>query len=337
MPSHPLPSYPLSRRAFISGSTLSLAALALSPLAACSHDAAPAARGGEAAKTAAAPFAGTLLKRTIPASGEQVPAIGMGTSGSFEVADFDGDAARGSRDALREVLRRFVDAGATVIDTAPTYGNAERVLGALVAEAGVRGKLFLATKLSGVDGREAGLAQFEQSLRDLRTDKVELLQVHNLGDTRTQLALARELKQQGRTRYVGLTHYLERAHEELAEAMRRFKPDFVQINYSPAAPGAEQRIFPLAQELGIAVMVNRAFDDGRLFARVKGKPVPAWAGEVGATSWAQLFLKFALGPTAVTAVIPATSKPDNQTDNLRAGIGAVLDAKQRAALVAALG
>ena len=277
-------------------------------------------------------MAGPLITRAIPVSGERIPVIGMGTSGTFEVG---GSAIE--RDPLREVLKRFVAAGATVIDTAPTYGSAEDVLGDLLAEAHAGRELFLATKLSGVTGRAAGLAQFNDSLRRLKTDKVALLQVHNLGDTDTQLALARELKQAGKVRYVGLTHYQEGAQPELAEAMRRLKPDFVQTNYSPVSRRAEQAIFPLAQDLGIAVMINRAFEDGRLFAQVRDKPLPAWAKEVGATSWAQLFLKFVLSQPAVTVVIPATSKPKNLMDNLGAGTGALLDDRQRADLIAALG
>ncbi len=318
-----------TRREFIASTALTATAAALMPLAACSQEktAAPAAP-----ETAEKPFSGKLIERAIPATGERIPVIGMGTSGSFEVG---ADAAE--RDPLREVLKRFVAAGATVIDTAPTYGTAEDVLGDLVAESDARGKLFLATKLSGVTGREEGLAQFDDSLRRLKTDKVELLQVHNLRDTETQLALARELKQQGKVKYVGLTHYVERAQQELADAMRKLKPDFVQINYSPVSRGAERGIFPLAKDLGIAVMINRAFEDGKLFAQVKGKPVPEWAKDVGADSWAQLFLKFVISEPAVTVVIPATSKPKNQTDNLKAGVGKLLDAKQRASLIAALG
>lgn len=273
-----------------------------------------------------------LALRTIPSSGERIPVIGLGTSGSFEVGDNEAARAR-----LRIVLRRFVAAGASVVDTAPTYTSAEDVLGALVADAGQRPRLFLATKLSGVVGREAGLAQFAESLRRLRTDTVDLLQVHNLRDTATQLAVARQLKAEGKVRYVGLTHYVESAHAELAELMTRHKPDFVQINYSPVARGIEGRVLPLAADLGIAVMINRAFEDGRLFALVAGRPLPDWAAEVGARSWAQLFLKFALSPPAVTVVIPATSKPRNMTDNLDAGRGPMLDERQRAALVAALG
>ena len=322
-----------TRRDFIATTALSAAAVALMPLSACSQEnpPPPTTPATGAAPPAESAFSGTLIKRQIPSSGEKIPVLGMGTSGSFEVGT---DAAE--RDPLREVLKRFVAAGASVIDTAPTYGSAEDALGDLVAEAGVRDRLFIATKLSGVSGRDEGLAQFNDSLRRLKTDKVELLQVHNLGDTETQLALARELKQQGKVKYVGLTHFVERAHDDLADAMQKLKPDFVQINYSPVSRGAEQRIFPLARELGIAVMINRAFEDGRLFGQVKGKPVPDWAKDVDADSWAQLFLKFVISEPAVTVVIPATSKPKNETDNLKGGVGRLLDAKQREALVAAL-
>lgn len=318
-----------TRREFIASTALTATAAALMPLGACSQDRAASPAAPDAAEK---PFSGKLIERAIPSTGERIPVIGMGTSGSFEVG-----AGAAERDPLREVLKRFVAAGATVIDTAPTYGTAEDVLGDLVAESGVRGRLFLATKLSGVSGRDEGLAQFAESLRRLKTDKVELLQVHNLRDTETQFAVARELKQQGKTKYVGLTHYVESAQQDLAEAMRKLKPDFVQINYSPVSRGAERLIFPLAKDLGIAVMINRAFEDGRLFAQVKGKPVPDWAKEAGADSWAQLFLKFAISPPEVTVVIPATSKPKNQTDNLKAGVGGLMDGRQRSALIAALG
>jgi diketogulonate reductase-like aldo/keto reductase len=270
--------------------------------------------------------------RAIPSSGESLPVIGMGTSGSFEVG---ADAA--ARTALSEVLRRFVDGGGRLIDTAPTYSSAEDVLGDLLAETGLRDRIFLATKLSGVSGREAGLAQFESTLGRLRTGSVELLQVHNLRDWRTQLALARELKAQGKVKYVGLTHYLDQAHDELADIVAAEKPDFLQINYSVTQRGAEQRVFPVAQEHGVAVLANRNFDDGALFARVAGKPLPGWASAAGISSWAQLFLKFALSHPAVTVVIPATGKPDRQSDNLKAGLGPMLDDTQRRALVDAIG
>jgi len=317
-----------SRREFLINASVAATSLGLAPLAACGEDPAPT-RTPATAEEGSLP--GPLISRAIPESGERIPAIGMGTSGSFEVG-----SSAAERDPLREVLKRFIASGATVIDTAPTYGTAEEVLGALLAERPSR-DLFLATKLSGVVGRAAGLAQFDDSLRRLRTDKVALLQVHNLRDTDTQLAVARELKDRGKVKYVGLTHYVESAQPELAQAMRRLKPDFVQINYSPVSRGAERTIFPLAQDLGIAVMINRAFEDGRLFSQVRDKPLPGWAGEVGAATWAQLFLKFVLSQPTVTVVIPATSKPRNMTDNLHAGVGALLDARQCADLVAALG
>lgn len=273
-----------------------------------------------------------LASRIIPASGEAIAVIGMGTSGSFEV----GTDAR-TRSTLREVLRRFLAGGGRLIDTAPTFGTAEDVLGDLITDLGARDQVFLATKLSAVRGREAGLAQFEASLARLRTDRIDLLQVHNLGDWEVQLALARELKEQGRVRYVGLTHYRDDAHEVLAAAVRRARPDFLQINYSVTQRAAETHLLPLAKELGVAVLANRNFDDGALFSRVAGKPLPTWAAEVGASTWAQLFLKFALSQDAVTAVIPATGKPHRQAENLRAGLGPMLDATQRQALIDALG
>ena len=272
-----------------------------------------------------------MQARKIPASGEALPVIGMGTSGSFEVGQ---DTA--TRNTLREVLRRFVAGGGRLIDTAPTYSTAEDVLGDLMVDAGVRDRLFIATKLSGVYGRDSGLAQFEASLTRLRTDRIDLLQVHNLGDWEQQLALARELKAQGRVRYVGLTHYRDDAHDALAAAVKTARPDFLQINYSVTQRAAERRLLPLAQDLGVAVLANRNFDDGALFSRVAGKAVPAWAQDAGADSWAQLFLKFALSHPAVTVVIPATGKPHRQSENLRAGFGAMLDTTQREALIAAV-
>jgi len=300
-----------SRRSFLSAATLAVTAAALDALPAFA--ASPAAKSG-------------LAKRAIPATGETIPVIGMGTSGSFEV-----DAA--GREPLKEVLRRFVAGGASVIDTSPNYSNAEDVLGDLVAELGVRNKIWLATKLA-ADDRASGEAQFAQSLKRLRTDKVELLAVHNLRDWKTQLAYARELKAQGKTRYVGLTHYVDGKHDELADIMVAEKPDFIQINYSVSATNADKRLLPLARDTGVAVMINRAFDDGRLFARVADKPLPGWAAEAGVTSWAQMFLKFVISNPAVTVVIPATGKPDRQSDNLKAGLGRDLTAAERAELVA---
>jgi aryl-alcohol dehydrogenase-like predicted oxidoreductase len=277
---------------------------------------------------AAASSTAAMATRTIPSSGEQVPVIGMGTSGSFEVG-----SSAGARDPLREVLMRFFAGGGMLIDTAPSYGTAEEVLGTLLSEAGSRSRAFIATKLSS-RGRDAGLRQFHESLRRLQTDKVELLQVHNLLDWKAQFALIEELKAQGKVRYSGVTHYLDSSHDELADVVQKVRPDFLQVNYSVVSQNAEKRLFPLARDQGVAVLINRAFDDGNLFSRVRDKALPPWAGEAGITSWAQAFLKFALSHPAVTAVIPATGKPDRQRDNLKAGAGPTLDAAQRRALVA---
>ena len=275
---------------------------------------------------------GKFLRRPIPSSGELVPAIGMGTSGSFQVP------ANGPEyQALAEVLERFFAGGATLIDTAPTYGNAEDNLGPLLAAGGHRKKAFIATKLSGVSGRDEGMAQFASTLKRLQTDKVELLQVHNLRDWKTQIEVARELQKQGKVKYVGVTHYTDSAHDEIAEVVKATKPDFLQINHSVTNRGIEDRVLPMAKELGVAVLTNRNFNDGALFSKVQGKPLPGWASDAGVTSWAQMFLKYSLSHEAVTAVIPATGKPERQSDNLKAGTGPLLTARQQKELVALVG
>ena len=226
----------------------------------------------------------------------------------------------------------FFDGGGTVIDTSPNYSNAEDVVGALLAEGGWRERCFLATKLA-ADDQAALEAQWADSKRRLRTGKVELLQVHNLRNMDQAWPYAKRLKDAGETTYVGVTHFVERAHAQVVEVLRREKPDFVQINYSVGAPQAARTVFPVAQELGIAVIVNRAFDDGKLFARARDMALPGWAAEVGVTSWAQMFLKFALSHPAVTVVIPATGKPERQADNLLGGVGALLSQAQQDELV----
>ncbi|MFD2192306.1 aldo/keto reductase [Pistricoccus aurantiacus] len=276
----------------------------------------------------ALPAGETLRTRAVPASGEQLPVIGAGTSGSF-VASIGSDKYQ----RLREVMTIFFASGATVIDTSPNYGGADRVLGALLEEGGWRDQCFLATKIA-ADSREAAERQWAGSLEALRTDRVELLQVHNLRDWQTQLPYARELKDQGRTRHVGVTHYTPYGLDEMARILRREPLDFIQINYSVSAPQAAREVLPLARDKGVAVLINRTFDDGNLFARVKDRPLPGWAGEFGVESWAQLFLKFALSHPAVTAVIPATSKPAHQRDNLQAGYGPLLSEAQQRELIA---
>ena len=316
-----------TRRRFLSHAAWSSAALAALPLAACAQDMPPPVRTPATPGTPVAAPGKGLLQRTIPASGQAIPAIGVGTSGSYEVP-----IGSPEFDALKDVLKVFFEGGGSVIDTSPNYSNAEDVVGALLAEGNWRDRCFLATKLA-ADSRETLEQQWADSLRRLRTSKVELLQVHNLRNLGEALPYARELKDAGATRYIGLTHFRDSAHAELAELMRKEKPDFVQINYAVSAPQTATTIFPLAQELGIAVIVNRAFDDGKLFARANAMQLPGWSGELGIDSWAQLFLRFVLSQAAVTAVIPATGKPHRQADNLKGGLGALLDAKQQADVI----
>lgn len=269
-----------------------------------------------------------LLTRLIPSTGEAIPVIGAGTSGSFEV-----DVGSAEYAALKDVLKAFFDGGARLIDASPNYGVADAVLGQLLEEGGWRSRCFLATKIA-ADSRADAEAQWAGSLRKLRTDKVDLLQVHNLRDWKTQLAYARELKAEGKTRHVGVTHYLASGLPELENILRTQSLDFIQINYSVNASEAAERVFPLAQEKDVAVLVNRAFDDGRLFAKVAGAPLPDWAAEAGIGSWAQLFLKFAISHPAVTCVIPATGKPERQIDQLKAGVGSLLTQAQQDELIA---
>ncbi|HAQ25490.1 MAG TPA: aldo/keto reductase [Pseudomonas sp.] len=275
--------------------------------------------------------AGSLISRAIPSSGETLPVIGLGTSRTHDV-DLDDPQMQ----QLLEVLRIFVEGGAKLIDTAPSYGNAEAVCGELVARSAVREQVFLASKVSST-GRERGLAQIEASFQALQTDTIDLIQVHNLQDTSTQLGLLRELKEQGRIRYIGVTHYVESAHERLLEVLREHPVDFVQFNYSVGERNAEKRLLPYCADNGIATLINRPFTRGNLLGRIKDKPLPDWAAELDATSWAQLALKFILAEPAVTVVIPATSTPRYMADNLLAGQGRLPDARQRQLIVEAFG
>ena len=266
----------------------------------------------------------TMLKRRIPSSGEQVPVIGMGSSNTFDVED-----SAGARDPLREVLRALVEGGGTVIDTSPMYGRAETVLGDLMADLGLRKRLWLATKVW-TRGREAGAAQVAESMRRLRTDRLELLQIHNLLDWREHLPTLRSLAGTGKVRYTGLTHYRADAHAELERVLTEERFDWLQVNYSLAERSADSRLLPFCRDKGIAVMANRPFADGEMFARVRHKPLPPWAAELGCASWAQFFLKYVASHPAVTCVIPATSKPANMRDNSAAGVEPLPDEKQRA-------
>ena len=269
-----------------------------------------------------------LIVRRIPASGEELPVIGLGTSGPFEVGDSGSERA-----PLAEVLAGFFAAGARLIDTSPMYSSAERVLGELLTDA-MRQHAFLATKVW-TRGERAGIEQMTHSAQLLRRERLDLIQVHNLLDLDTQLKTLYAWKEAARVRYVGVTHYTVSAHAELARALEHHRLDFVQLNYSPVTRAAEQRLLPLATERGVAVLVNRPFEDGALFAAVRGKPLPAWAAEVDAVSWGQLALKFIASHPAVTCIIPATGKLTHLEDNLAGGRGRLPDTRQREAIAQA--
>jgi len=276
----------------------------------------------------AQPAGENLILRTIPRSGERIPVVGLGSSDTFEVG-----ASAAERAPVRAVLGRYVELGGRVLDTSPMYGSAETVIGDVAAQLGITAKLWLATKVW-TRGREAGIEQMEESFRRLRSDRIDLMQVHNLVDTQTHLRTLRSWKEQGRIRYLGVTHYRVDAFDELARVLRDEALDCVQSNYSTATREAERMLLPLAAEQRTAVIINRAFEDGRLFAQVRGKPLPGWAAEFDCTSWGQFFLKYVISHPAVTCVIPATSKLKHLVDNMGAGRGRLPNAAMRARMVA---
>jgi aryl-alcohol dehydrogenase-like predicted oxidoreductase len=267
--------------------------------------------------------AAAILERRIPRSGEPVPAVGLGTWQAFDV----GGDARGTADA-KDTLKRFVELGGRVIDSSPMYGSAEAVTGRLAAELGVQSKLFVATKVW-TSGKQAGIRQMEESLKRLRVQRLDLIQVHNLVDVQTQLATLRDWKAAGRIRYLGVTHYHAGAHADLEKIIVRGDIDTVQLNYSLAEPEADGRLLRAAADSGTAVIVNRPFAEGAMFGRVKGRPVPDWAREAGCASWAQFFLKWILAQAAVTCVIPGTRNAAHVADNLGAASGPLPDEVMR--------
>jgi len=272
----------------------------------------------------------SLIARQIPSSGEAIPVVGLGTWQAFDITPGGDDWAEG-----REALRVFAARGGKVVDSSPMYGRAEAAIGALAADLGVRPKLFLASKVW-TQGRGAGERQIADSHRLMQAPTLDLMQVHNLLDLDTHLATLREAKAAGRVRYVGVTHYTEGAYDALEAAMRRHPLDFIQINASVAERESEDRILPLAAERGMAVLINRPFAGGDLFSRVRRLPLPAWASEIGAQSWAQILLKYVLSNPAVTCAIPGTRNPRYILDNLGAATGPLPDAAQRRRIVEAV-
>lgn len=264
-----------------------------------------------------------LQTRLVPGANEQVPVIGIGTARRY--ADPQGDEQLAP---LRATIARFVELGGKLIDTAPSYGRAEEVVGRLVEELGVRDRLFLATKV-GADSPAEGRAQIEQSFKNLRTKTIDLIAVHNLRDTTNELAILRELKAGGRIRSIGATTSSDQQYADFEAMMRREKLDVIQVDYALDNRGAGERILPLAQEQGLAVMINLPFGRGRLFEATKGRPLPGWASEIGAATWAQVFLKYIVSHPARPIAIPGMAQARYVDDNLAAARGPMPDAAMR--------
>ncbi len=272
-----------------------------------------------------------MHKRKVSATGELVGVVGLGTWQTFDVGGAPADRA-----PLAEVLRVLFEAGGSVIDSSPMYGRSEGVAGDLIAAAGARDRAFIATKVW-TSGRDAGIAQMEQSLELFHTGRIDLMQVHNLLDWQVHLPTLRAWKKDGRIRLMGVTHYAGGAHDQVEAVLRQGGFDFVQINYAIDDRGAERRLLETAADKGVAVLVNRPFGGGGLMRKLSGRPLPPWAGEIGCASWAQILLKFVLANPAITCAIPGTGKPEHMRDNIQAGIGDYPDAGLLKKMIAEVG
>ena len=269
-----------------------------------------------------------LRTRPLPQSKEPLPIVGIGTAVIF---DFENDPVKYAE--RRSVIQTLIAGGGKLIDTAHSYGRAEDRLGELIADLGVRDQLFLATKFSYNQDRAAATASFQNSLRRLKTNRVDLMQAWNVGDANYDFGLLREWKKQGLCRYVGMTTSNDRQYPAIAKVLAREKPDFFQVNYSLGDRDAEELLLPTAQDVGAAVLTALPFGRNSLFKKAAGKQLPDFAAEMGAKTWAQFFLKFLLSHPAVTAVIPGTDKPEYMTDNLQAGRGMLPDAAMRKRMI----
>jgi diketogulonate reductase-like aldo/keto reductase len=290
--------------------------------------AALAGAGSGRAWTAGTDAVPSIITQEIPSSGETLPVIGLGTWQAFDV-----DPKSAERRPLDEVLQAFDDLGGKVVDTSPMYGRSEEVVGEIAAALNLRGRLFLATKVW-ISGKLAGVRQMAESMRRLRVDRIDLMQVHNLVDASTHLDTLRGWKREGRIRYVGVTHYHPAGHDAVARIMASQSLDFVQINYSLGEREAESHLLPLAMERGVAVIANRPFAGGDLFRRLRSKPLPEWAAEINCESWAQVLLKFVISNPAITCAIPATCKVAHLRENMKAGFGPLPDEKLRTRILA---
>lgn len=272
-----------------------------------------------------------ILKRSIPSSNEKLTAVGLGTWRTFDASD-----SATEREPLKGVLKTLIEKGGSVIDSSPMYGKSERVVGDLSTALNLNDKLFIATKVW-TTGEQEGIRQMNNSFSLLQRKKIDLMQVHNLVDWQTHLKTLRNWKEEGKVRYIGITHYTESAYTSIEQILKNNTLDFLQINYSLISRKAEERLFPLAQEKKVAVIINQPFEAGALFQQVKGKELPPWAKEFDCSSWAQFFLKFILFHATVTCVIPGTSKPHHMLDNIGAAYGKLPTEKHRAEMIKFIG
>lgn len=268
-----------------------------------------------------------ILKRVIPSSGEQLPVVGLGTWQTFDAGNTDTEL-----EPLRGVLNALIEKGGRVVDSSPMYGRSEQVVGDLSTDLKLNDKLFIATKVW-TTGEQEGITQMNNSFSLLKRKKIDLMQIHNLVDWRTHLKTLQSWKEQGKIRYIGITHYTESAYSSMEEIMRANNLDFIQINYSLLSRKAEQKILPFAQERKVAVIINQPFEEGSLFRMVKGKDIPEWSKEFDCASWGQFFLKFILSHPAVSCVIPGTSKPHHMLDNISAAYGRLPTQEHRVQMI----
>ncbi|MCG7857315.1 aldo/keto reductase [Flavihumibacter sediminis] len=276
------------------------------------------------------PVQSSMMQRIIPSSGEKLPVVGLGTWQQFDVGS---DAA--VRAPLKQVLQEMVRLGGKLIDSSPMYARSEEVIGDLTTETGHANDFFYATKVW-TRGRQEGIDQMNASLKKMRRKTMDLMQIHNLVDWQTHFTTLRKWKEEGRIRYIGITHYTDSAHEDLERIIVKEKPDFVQFNYSIRERNAEKRLLAAAKDTGVAVIINEPFEKGELFGLVKGKSLPSWAAEYDINSWGQYFLKYIISHPAVNCVIPGTSNPKHVADNMGAGYGKLPDEAGRKKMISHL-
>ena len=268
-----------------------------------------------------------MNSRTIPSSNEKIPVVGLGTWQTFDVGNSEAERA-----PLKEVLKILIEHGGSLIDSSPMYGRSEKVVGDLTTELQLKSKIFEATKVW-TSGKDEGIRQMNTSMQLMQANPIELMQIHNLVDWKTHLKTLKKWKSEKKIKYIGITHYHSGGYSEMENIMKNEKIDFIQINYNLAVREAAERILPLAKDKGIAVLINRPYEGGSLFRKVKNKTFPSWAEEFDATTWGQFFLKFILANEAVTCVIPGTSKAKHMRDNVQAGFGKLPTAEHQSRMI----